>query len=143
MPFDLDDDEYRATRILTGADKPDEIQVGEYVRTRGTIGKLIAVEYDKIDTSLKWYVLDAGNHKKEYVNKPYIEKYSKNIIDLIEVGDYVNGHKIVREIWGEDDNDLHFEIEGGFGKATYIGEKNIKSIVTKEQFASMEYKIGG
>ena len=33
MPFDLDDDEYRATRILTGADKPDEIKVGEYVRT--------------------------------------------------------------------------------------------------------------
>ena len=42
----------------------------------------------------------------------------------------MNGHKVVNEIWGEDDNNLYFEIEGGFNKAKYIGEQDIKSIVT-------------
>lgn len=53
----------------------------------------------------------------------------------------MNEHKIVNEIYGEDDNNLYFEIEGGFHKAGYISEKDIKSIVTKEQFKSVEYKI--
>ena len=53
----------------------------------------------------------------------------------------MNGHKVVNEIWGEDDNNLYFEIEGGFNKAQYIGEKDIKSICTKEQFAAVEYKL--
>ena len=70
-----------------------------------------------------------------------ITKHSPNLIDLIEVGDYINGHKIVSEIWGEDDNDLYFEIEGSYHKATYIGEKDIKSIVTKEQFKNIEYEM--
>ena len=67
-----------------------------------------------------------------------IIKSSPNIIDLIEVGDYVNGHKVVlvddckgymREIYCEDDED--------FG----IWEEMITSVVTKEQFEAMEYKI--
>lgn len=73
------------------------------------------------------------------VLKQQVVKHSKNIIDLIEIGDYINGHKIVGEIYGEDDNNLYFEIEGGFNKATYVGEKQIKSIVTKEQYKSVEY----
>ena len=40
----------------------------------------------------------------------------------------MNGHRIVDEIWGEDDNDLYFEIEGGFNKAQYIREKDIKTM---------------
>ena len=59
----------------------------------------------------------------------------------IEVGEYVNGHKVVNEIYGEDDNDLYFEIEGGFNKAKYIGEKDIKTILTKEQMEANAYKI--
>ena len=31
----------------------------------------------------------------EYCKKTEIKKHSKNIIDLIEVGDYVNGHLVV------------------------------------------------
>ena len=66
-------------------------------------------------------------------------KSSPNIIDLIEVGDFVNHKKI-------DDID-----EDKFGRKLYsygnedcdiYRNKEIKSIVTKEQFASMEYKIG-
>ena len=42
---------------------------------------------------------------------------------------------------GEDDNDLYFEIEGGFNKARYISEKDIKSILTHEQFEANCYKL--
>lgn len=62
----------------------DKIEIGEYIRTNnGIIGKLIKIERDDIDTSLKWYVFNDGKNER-YINKPYIVKHSKNIIDLIE-----------------------------------------------------------
>ena len=128
MPFDLDEDEYRATRILTGADKPDEIKVGEYIRTKsGTI-----IKVTKTNIVGKYYYLDIKENRK-------IVKHSSNIIDLIEVGDYVNGNEVEHI-----DNCLYG------GEKVIITELNktyydnqINSIVTKEKFASMEYKIGG
>lgn len=120
---------------------PNEIQVGEYVRTRnGEIGIFKGYNANK-KSQWKLRIEFQGVKTWKYCAEEYIVKHKPKPIDLIEVGDYVNGHKIVREIWGEDDNDLHFEIEGGFGKATYIGEKNIKSIVTKEMMASVEYRV--
>lgn len=63
---------------------------------------------------------------------------SPNIIDLIQVGDYVNGDWI-NEIkdgrpYHEDYNDSYY--------SWYLDEEDIKSIVTHEQFSQMEYKIG-
>ena len=118
-----------------------EIKIGDYVRTRGIIGKLIRIEFDKIDVSLKWYVLDINESQEVFVNKPYIEKYSKNIIDLIEVGDYVNGILIT----GKEGTLLYTDIKGIDNSGYHIpisqyGE-NIKNIVTKEQFKQVEYRI--
>ena len=121
----------------------DKIQIGEYIRTEyGIIGKILEDEDITengvyIDTTF----LDDYADETNFVKYEDIKKHSFNITDLIEVGDYINGHKIVSEIWGEDDNELYFEIEGGFNKADYISEKDIKSIVTKEQFSRMEYKV--
>ena len=53
----------------------------------------------------------------------------------------MNGHKIVNEIYGEDDNNLYFEIEGGFNKAKYIAERDIRTILTHEQYEQNCYKI--
>lgn len=119
-----------------------EIEVGDYVRTRGKIGKLIRIERDDIDISLKWYVLDDGKYER-YVNKPYIEKYSKNIIDLIEVGDYVNGHLVVEISENIQIKPLVVtEVDGKDGAVRHFyAEKSIKSIVTHEQFASMQYRL--
>ena len=118
-----------------------KIEVGEYIRTKD--GRI-----DKVDRySIGCCVYHCKNgmciDECETVGIPIsdIKKHSSNITDLIEVGDYINGHKIVSKIWGEDDNDLYFEIEGSYHKATCIGEKDIKSIVTKEQFKSIEYDI--
>ena len=75
---------------------------------------------------------------------------SFNIIDLIEVGDYVNGSKVIdvsiigkdkeKWVWVEqmEDNDNKYGDD-------YVGYNNeqIKSIVTKEQFESMKYSLEG
>jgi hypothetical protein len=100
----------------------DEIEIGDYVRTRGTIGKLTRIEFDKIDVSLKWYVLDTGKSKEVYVNKPYIEKWSKNLIDLIEIGDVVEC--VIEVVAGEEDTEK-FEVAA-------TGVKDIKGSSTNE-----------
>lgn len=76
-----------------------------------------------------------------------IVKASFDIIDLIEVGDYVNGYKVSR-ITGTrwDDNDLHCYCDYCQDQETLkwimIAEKDIKTVVTKEQFESVSYRIG-
>lgn len=114
-----------------------EIEVGEYVRTNnGVIGKLIRIERDDIDISLKWYVFyDEKNER--YINKPYITNHSFNIIDLVEVGDIVHIKDILHEnityIWSEDYlKALKEDIQNGI---------KLVSIVTKEQMASIKYKV--
>ena len=64
-----------------------------------------------------------------------LEKYksSSNIIDLIEVGDYVNGFPIIHK-----ENDIL-----KCGLLVQFKENEIKSIVTKEQFESIKYSLEG
>ena len=54
-----------------------------------------------------------------------------NIIELIEVGDYVNGFPVIHK-----ENDIL-----KCGLLVQFKENEIKSIVTKEQFEIMSYKI--
>ena len=78
-------------------------------------------------------------------------------IDLIEVGDYVNDYKVLEICEGnfEINNPLNvksIKLElvkedinpkiPFFKRYTFIINKDIKSIVTKEQFEQMSYKIG-
>ena len=64
-----------------------------------------------------------------------IIKSSHNIIDLIEVGDYVNGGLVQ----GFEKLYIGFD---GMENPIYLKDVEIYSIVTKEQFAQMEYRIG-
>lgn len=63
-----------------------------------------------------------------------ITKHSKNIIDLIEVGDYVNGERIL-DITGDY---IHTN-ETDHSK--FYLRKHIKSILTHEQHNANCYKI--
>lgn len=71
----------------------------------------------------------------------YIVKHSKNIIDLIEVGDYVNGQEVLCFRNDNCDYDLGTEYNDDYGYYFGIGKQDIKSIVTSEQFKSVEYKV--
>ena len=114
------------------------MKVGEYIRTDdGLIGKIVSEPYEYKDSI--GCDIDFGNNDiyNEYEMYQSIIKSSPNIIDLIEVGDYVNGLKV---------QEVNNEIKGFgtvvFDKDTSIMEDYIYSIVTKETFESMEYKIG-
>lgn len=103
------------------------IEVGEYVRTDK--GKIVKIDKEKINLQmLKFLDVEYGQ----------IVKRSKNIIDLIEVGDYVNGEQVV----GKDNNCILLLTDKGQTYLRNIFEsKYIKSIVTKEMFASAEYRV--
>lgn len=61
-------------------------------------------------------------------------KTSENIIDLIEIGDYVNGHIVLKK---EEDNFLLIDDKG----YAHLAPINIKSIVTKEQFEKDKFEV--
>lgn len=137
------------------------INVGDYVRTKdGHIDKIIDIdeeyhcrENDKQGKLYKIYQLNNEYYDEEYeeynqwVFDDYIIKSSPNIIDLIEVEDYVNGCKIIDICIDEMTNLKYLETDITEFDNIYacghinIYEKDIRTIVTKECFESMEYKI--
>lgn len=68
--------------------------------------------------------------------KKVIAKHSKQLIDLIEVGDNVNG-KYVKEIKGYGNGKYILALIG------IIEEQDIKTILTKESYMANCYKVGG
>ncbi len=108
----------------------EEIKIGDYIRTeKGFIGKV--KEFDK---TVDCYTVK-DNEGEYWVEPIFIINHSKNIIDLIEVGDYVNGKLIHHTDIRKNSAYIYY----GNGK-TFV-DYQIKSIVTKEQFASMEYRL--
>ena len=101
------------------------MKIGDYVRTdTGQIGKITYFEGDMVRVDCDKFITYKSNHNE-------ITKISPNIIDLIEAGDYVNGMPV-----------LHKESnEVVCGLMVRYNEEDIKSIVTREQFESMEYRL--
>lgn len=110
-----------------------------YIRTEdGYISKCIDIDSDNFAFFDKpVYKNFSDTFDSCYLNNIDIKKASFNIIDLIEVGDYVNGEKVTklidRKIYHENLNDPYYDI--------YFENKDIKSIVTKEQFNSIKYEV--
>lgn len=133
-----------------------KLEVGMYVRTKC---KGIVKIDEIIDNGVITYEDDLGREWEEETGRKVIRyigkdgwnsgldekeilKASYNIIDILEEDDYVNGKKIIKvipeDICGDEtlDNQHIFSLDGE------IFENEIKSIVTKEQFEQMSYKIG-
>ena len=115
-----------------------EIEKGEYIRTKYGIAKIIR-EYINDKSYFDCYDIDRELDGCNFINDFEILKHSKNIIDLIEVGDYVNGKEAISIRDYVDFKKICFDED--FDDVAY--EENIKSVVTKEQFASVKYKVGG
>ena len=64
-------------------------------------------------------------------------KSSPNIIDLIEVGDYVNGYLVIEK---DINNELRY-IDLKDRNMKYVKYLDIKSIATREQFKNIEYEV--
>lgn len=122
-----------------------ELKEGMYVRTQKGIGKV--VEHKKHES---WgYLVKIIGQYSCYTHTSNGElmdviKSSYNPIDLIEVGDYVNGYLVKDIDYAFDDvvmNNKNARIVPYIDcdKNNYIDD--IKSIVTKEQFETMKYII--
>lgn len=94
---------------------------------------------------------DKNIYNNNFLKLGIIKKSSYDIIDLIEEGDYVNG-KIVISIYEQDNKYYQYGKEfithdkmimyGDMASVCKLENLQIKSIVTKEQFSSMAYKLG-
>lgn len=107
------------------------MKVGDYVRTNdGYINKIKKVN--------QWNVLvDARDLFGEEINiaNNEIIKSSPNIIDLIQVGDYVNGWRVMEK------NDDYFFVGDENEGTWHLLLEDIKSIVTKESMESVTYYV--
>lgn len=114
-----------------------ELRIGDYVRTKKDgIGRIISFSYQEDDECC---FIELSN-RRTGIKQFNIIKSSPNIIDLIEVGDYING-RYVDKYQGKLGN--FYELPNGKWKFIEISNEHylISSIVTKEQFESMEYKV--
>lgn len=112
----------------------DKLEPNMYVRTkRGTFDRFMTSK--KIE-SLTWYTFEDRGSITNPEN--YIINASYNIIDLIEVGDYVNGYYVEDVL----KTFVNVAVGSNYFQSPTIYEKDIKSIVTKEMFSSMEYRLG-
>lgn len=122
---------------------------GEYIRTKnGSIFKIIGGTPDNYDIDVDYYDLgkmeddifddlttfnynDNGNFIRDIT-----KIHSPDIIDLIEVGDYVNGKKVLEKI-----GDFYLNVSSSSINDNRIFNDMIHTIVTHEQFERMKYKI--
>lgn len=110
-----------------------------FIRTKtGCICKLININ-DFREPSMKYGVEASYLKDIMFIGDDGILKASHNIIDLIEVGDYVNGELVIR---------LFQPTFLSMGELSYVittnnkyEEQDIKTIVTKEMFSSVEYRV--
>ena len=121
-----------------------KLEVGIFIRTPLGIDKIICLriqdEYGcNYDTQLEHNLFI--NNEREHISidgecfeKEEI-KTSHNIIDLIEVGDYVNGCKVIKNTLKDGGNIVI--VQGG----NCFTNEDIKTVVTKEQFKAIEYKV--
>ena len=128
----------------------DKIEVGEYGRTNfGKIIKFAWLEDSDGETIKNKVILINGNkvsndfyyfHKEEN-----IVKHSKQLIDLIEVGDFVNGYKVISvdyDVMNDTTECIELDLNSNY-QYNFISIRQIKTILTKEQYMPNCYKVVG
>ena len=127
-----------------------EIKVGELVRThKGIIGTLQSQELTYPEPS-EWILNVNGKEVVIVECDDYITKHSENLIDLIEVGDIVNG-KEIKYLKGDIDpsnigspKDFAYNYyDDEYGVWRGISANQVKTILTHEQYEANCYKVKG
>ena len=128
--------------------KLEDLKVGQYVRFKDKKGNTYIRKIKEVCTKnpeKMWgaIIIDKNANNVPYVSLKNIVKTSFDVIDILEVGDYVNGYKVSFK-----DNDYKpfvqcdYPVQEGTTNHYRFYEEAIYSIVTKEQFESMSYKFG-
>lgn len=132
----------------------EELEIGEYVRSKkGYIAKIKDIICKGYPIkSLEGYII-CDDEDGTIINPNEVIKHSKNLIDLIEIGDIVNGYRIlemVNSIYKKSKRILIYKNEREkYERWIYIKEydgkihtqDDIKTILTKEQYMQNCYKV--
>ena len=115
----------------------EEIKVNEYVKLDdGTIGKY--------QINKNWLnVVETNNKYIGFDIEKDVVKHSSNIIDLIEIGDFVNGRLVLQVDYKNKNVCLLIPLTDTKANTNimWYGYEDIKTVVTKEQFANAEYRL--
>lgn len=123
-----------------------KLEVGMYVRFKDKRGneyirKIVKIPEDNRYASL---YLDKEANYSHGLSPKNVIKASYDIIDILEVGDYVNGQRIY---YDEELDFLYvqsFDGDGEFYQESITKQSfidNIKSVITHEQMEQMAYKV--
>lgn len=109
------------------------IEVNEYVRTKD--GKI-----DKVINSNFYMSIYVECEKGLYLIENIVN-HSKQLIDLIEIGDIVNGMEVLdihkpRDLW----EPIEIRVDSRY--TNFILAEDIKTILTKERYMANCYKVG-
>ena len=117
------------------------IEVGEYVRINNDfrlialgIGKVIKINQDTIYVKMNFELPFAFKLEN-------IAKHSKNLIDLVEDGDYVNGYKIIAINYKENYITIQNINKYSQNGIKVMEKDEIKTILTKEQYQANCYTV--
>ena len=118
-----------------------KLKAGMYVRTKdGFIDKII-IDYQGYCNS-PYCDCKHISCEHNYYDEKEIIKASHSLIDLIELGDYVNGQPIGEITLSGDYKAVCINcFYKNQRRKLYLESKDIKSIVTKEQFENMKYEV--
>ena len=115
-----------------------EISKGMYIRFNGFISKIGHINISKKGNT--YVQFKQPNGLLAHTRIENIDKASFNIIDLIEVGDYVNGERVYYAYCSSEGSTGLFIEEAGI-RVWLEKDSQIKDIVTNEQFNSMKYVV--
>lgn len=127
-----------------------ELKEGMYVRTKyNDFCNMVAIrKIDEIDDDGSFwiddYIIDTFGDEQNKLHEEDVEFASEDIVNVIKPGDYVNGYLVTtvsKDAYGETIVFVGQRLieEAGYYRSYY--SKDIKTIVTKEQFESMKYEI--
>lgn len=108
------------------------IEVGEYVRTKS--GKIGIFKKYAEEGVQQWFTMLQNGTLYTTATRAIVNR-SKNIIDLIEVGDYVNGKLIHKIDKGQNYCYLYY------GNCKTFVDYQIKTILTKEMYELNCYTV--
>lgn len=122
-----------------------ELKEGMYVRTKcNDFCNMVAIrKIDEIDDDGSFwiddYIIDTFGDEQDKLHEEDVELASEVIANVIKSGDYVNGVLVTETMIKMRDEQGVFGLPDKY--EMFVEEIPVKKIVTKEQFALMEYEV--
>ena len=122
-----------------------ELKEGMYIRTKiNDFCNMVAIrKIDEIDDDgslwIDDYIIDTCGYSQDKLHEEDVELASEVIANVIKSGDYVNGVLVTETMIKMRDEQGVFGLPDKY--EMFVEEIPVKKIVTKEQFALMEYEV--